>query len=534
MSTVSVSSFGSLEPSAQRLIESARALVSPGQDLDVLHVLLASIPADAPDASGSEAIDGSVVAALLTKAVDLNLVRALVRVELKLHAGQNSSAGITDALLRAANFWRNVSIRSNARVTDAVVMWGVLADDNIASHILHEAHADLSALLHDLERHFDLILPNLGRQEYKIGPRVVPPTIPPDKRDAYLVAAEMTRTVQPTNGFHYAGMHAILLSNTLDVLGSCSPPQFAVLEGRNGSPLRYVGQVIADRIASGEQFTEQRERLRQCRAVYLLNLESIIQLAAKPDEPDPWDVLEMTVEQADEDRAVLLLDHIELLGAHGDTERKLLAQLSDPGDTLILGLYELKERGDPGVERTLGLHDVRQILARDYTPAQTKALLFDFYVPQWETRGFTFAPDAFDAVIALEPGAWIELRRKTLPYLVVGLAADAVQMIRDGVHLIRDVAHRALDALEDLKQERATSDEHIREQFDPVLAMAREEIQSLIAEPVTMDQSKYRVTRAHMLAQLICPNASEFHYPGHIPKELHIYPLEDLPLDGEM
>jgi hypothetical protein len=160
-------------------------------------------------------------------------------------------------------------------------------------------------------------------------------------------------------------------------------------------------------------------------------------------------------------------------------------------------------------------------------------LVRNYYLPHWVDRySIDFTEDAFDHIIALEPGAWINARRKTLPYLVVGLARDALQTVLGGEALIRDTAVMALDALEKLREEWATTEPRIRQQFEPVLDEAHDEITALIERPMpaTDGQGNRVLTRAHVTAQLICPNDSEFHYPGHAPESLASHLQDDLPV----
>lgn len=414
-------------------------------------------------------------------------------------------------------------------LTDAVVLWAILVDDNVVSHLFDALHIDRAAVIRQLEGLFRSVSPEPELEEGRLDPRVAPESLDEEEQEAFQEAVELTYVVRPSPGLWHKGMHALLMSNVLNVLGSMIQPEIAVLGGHNGTPLDTVPQVLADRLASGEPFTGQRARLSRHRAVHRLDLESVCGLADIPDEPEPHEVLEQKLAQSVEDRAVLVLDHMEVLGQDGDTERSLLGRLASPGAALVLGLYEMADRAEVGMEAALKLHNMRQIAAHAYSPAQTKALLFDFYVPQWEEQGYVFLPDAFDSVIALEQGAWIESRRKALPYLIVGLAHDIIETVKDGAPLIKETAQAALDALDGLQQEWATTDERMRDQYHDTLDAARSSIAELLANPqVRFDHGKVVITRAHLAAQLICPNESEFHYPGHVPPQLRLRRLDDL------
>lgn len=524
---VNVSSFGPLEPSASRLLERSRAITGFNQALDIIHVTLAALNTDESDPDTAET---TPACALLRQVARVEQLRPLLTVELSLHAdGTTPLDGISAPLRRCMGIWRQVMATRDIRPTDALVLWAILSDDNTVSRLMGALQVDLPLMLRQLEALFQSdALPDV--EEERMAPRIAPTGLDEEEIEEYEEASEQTHIVKPSPDSREVGKHAVLMSNVLNVLGSLRPPDIAVLVGRNGTPLDDVKYVLADRLAGNEAFTGQRERLSHYRAVHRLNVASVLGLADIPDEPEPQGVLEMAMAQAVEDQAVLVLENLEALGQEGEAEAAMLGQLSLPGDALILGIYELADRGEVGVEQALKMKNIRQISSREYSAEQTKSLIFEYYAPEWEADGYTFTPDAFDSVIALEPGAWIEARRKTLPYLAVGLGNDAIQTLRDGAPLIKEMAQMALDALVKLKQEAATTDERIRDQFTDVLEQARQDIEALRADPQPrLDHGRYVVTRAHLTMQLICPNDSEFHYPGHLPPQQRLYRLDDLP-----
>lgn len=520
--------LGAMEASAEELMNRARGFLQPSQALDVTHVFIAALPGGDDSSSPPTQISSTILSVIPQP----EIVRALLSVEIKLHSVPATTPGaITDALRRAATIWLQHSAERKARVTDTVVIWGILSDDNAVTHLLRELKLDRAALLDALSRNFQFLVPDADvRDVRQSAHRVAPPSVSAELVPSYLLAAELVRLVQPSLDHHLADMHAVLMSNILNVLGSCTRPEIAVLTGHNGTPLYSIPQALADRFASDEIFTDQRLRLARYKAVHILNLETVYQLGNVPDEPEPENVLEMAMLQAVEDRAVLVLERMEILFEEGEYQEHMLGQLADPGDALVLGILELAELGGTISVSSFGLHSARMIASRQYSASQTLDLLNHFYMPDWATHGFVFADDAFQAVIALEPGAWIELRRKTLPYLVVGLARDTMQSIKGGPSLVRDTAQMALDALDELRQEWATTEETLRDLFWPVLERARTDIQGLLDRPIQMQEDKYLITGAHITAQLICPNDSEFHFPGHVPKEIRNFRFNDLPL----
>jgi len=94
---------------------------------------------------------------------------------------------------------------------------------------------------------------------------------------------------------------------------------------------------------------------------------------------------------------------------------------------------------------------------------------------------------------------------------------------------IRNCAKRA-GCLENLKDEAAVAERTSRAKFQPILDEAQHDIEALLIDPLPKrdDNGKYILTRAHVTAQLICPNNSEFHYPG-IPPEQYLSRKTDLP-----
>ncbi|HEV2236574.1 MAG TPA: hypothetical protein VGR57_07920, partial [Ktedonobacterales bacterium] len=342
-----------------------------------------------------------------------------------------------------------------------------------------------------------------------------------------------TDIVAPSTGCRFATAHAVLMSNVLNVMGALNHSQVAVLTGRNGTPLHHVEQVLTDLLAAGTTFSDERPRLqRDFQGVYRLNLAGVINLARLPNKPKPFEVLQSTLKLATQERAILVINNLELLRAHTEVEEQLLAVLSSPEEALVLGIYEQAEYGDHGPSETLQLTNSVHITAHAASSQQTKALIQEYYLPSWtEKHKTTFADDAFEHVIALEPGAWINSQRKTLPYLVVGLASDTIQTVMGGESLVRDTATMALDALEKLHEEAATTELRTRDRFEPVLEAAHDEIAHLLQLPMpeTNASGQLVLRRAHVTAQLVCPNDSEFHYPGHAPESLGSRQQDDLP-----
>lgn len=510
--TSATEAFGKLEASAHFLLErSAELARGAGQELDTLHIMLVVL--------SEPAVAGSTAQSLATYISDdtRKACEAAIRVQLHLNGPlATAPTAVTAHLSSCIEIWNQEAQRRNLRVTEALVLWAVATRDPIVSQILRTFAVDLEGLARDLERHFEITS-----------------RLPPLPANRGGEVRNHTEIVSPSAGCQFATAHAVLMSNTLNVLGGLNHSQIAILSGRNGTPIHHVEQVLADLFAAGTTFSEERPRLQHdYQGVYRLNLAGVLNLARLPNKPKPFEVLQAILRLAAQERAVLVINNLELLRPHTEVDEQVLAVLSNPEDALVLGIYEQAEYGDRGPSVTLRLPNSVDIVAHSTSAIQTKALVQQYYLPNWaEKHQIRFADDAFNHVIALEPGAWINSRRKTLPYLVVGLASDTIQTFNGGEPLVRDTAAMALDALEKLHDEAATTDPRTRDRFELVLEEAGDEISRLLQQPMPEpDAQGMRVlTRAHVSAQLICPNDSEFHYPGHAPESLSGQQYEDLP-----
>jgi hypothetical protein len=168
-----------------------------------------------------------------------------------------------------------------------------------------------------------------------------------------------------------------------------------------------------------------------------------------------------------------------------------------------------------------------------YDEEQTKALVQQFYLTHWqkEGRGFVFAPNTFDALIALEPGAWVHRRRMVLPCLVTEVVSDAMATAALGDAQIEATARCALDAFEKLQKEEAPGHPE-EDRFEPILNKAEREVRGLLPSSAgglfgglfggsqrakVVSGKPIKITSAHVMAEFICHNISEFHYPNKFP-----------------
>lgn len=505
--------FGKLEPSALFLLERSADLArSMEQEFDTLHIMLIALVD--PESTGSAMQS-------FARYIDddhRKLCESAIKVQLQLYGRPATMGdGFSANLTQCAGICQAEAQRRSLRVTEALILWAVAQQDPIVSKILRTLAIDHTGLGRDLERHFEITS-----------------KLPPLAAGLGSEGRDHTEIISPTTGCQFANAHGVLMANVLNVLGKLEHSQMAVLIGRNGMPIYHVGQALADLIAADTTFSDERPRLQHDYAgVYQLNLGSLRDLARIPNKPQPFEALQVIIRLAIQQRAILILRNMELLRHRTEADDRMLAVLSNPGDALILGLYEQGEYGDHGPIVTLDLSNIVSITAHAYSPLQTKLLIRNYYAPHWlERYSMMFHEDAFDHIIALEPGAWINARRETLPYLAVGLASNTIQTVLGGESLVRDTAVMALDAIEKLREEWATTEPRIRHQYETVLEESFEEISALLEHPMpeVNNEGHQALTRAHVTAQLICPNDSEFHYPGHAPESLASHLQDDLPV----
>lgn len=266
----------------------------------------------------------------------------------------------------------------------------------------------------------------------------------------------------------------------------------------------------------------QRQVLERYRKkVYRLDLEAVRHIQPGPGKPRPEEVLEAAMQSAADEGATLVIQHFEVLRDFNAVTAGFREKLAAPGRALVIGIHELDAK-EPQVESAyltarVGLNNIHKIGAPVATPDETRKLIFDYYVPRWEKRdGYTFTHDAFDHIIALEPGAFIHLKRMTLPYLTYALARGVINDSQNEL-VLHDTINKALQQIDQTQQkERETVPQDVARHYDRILDEARREIAAIEKDPMPKASGPHglkTLTQAHVTAELICPNTSEFRYP---------------------
>jgi hypothetical protein len=118
-----------------------------------------------------------------------------------------------------------------------------------------------------------------------------------------------------------------------------------------------------------------------------------------------------------------------------------------------------------------------------------------------------------------------------LPCLVTEVVADAMAAAALGDAQIEATARCALDAFEQLKKDEAPGHPE-QDRFGPILNKAEKEVRELLPasggapfgglfgggrRAKVVPGKPIKITSAHVTAELICHNVSEFHYPNRFP-----------------
>jgi hypothetical protein len=317
--------------------------------------------------------------------------------------------------------------------------------------------------------------------------------------------------------------------------------------GRDGTLINELPKVVADRLQKGNTFTGSQAALNAYTGkLYRMDLRKVIERARQKKTFKPVTVLSEAWKRllALPQKPVLLLDHIEALrpdlqdqGRENDLE-EIRAQITDPGQLLVFGIFHAPNHGDHTGEAALKRPDIVITQPMNiYDERQTKALIQQFYLKHWqkEDRGFDFASNTFDALIALEPGAWVRRRRMVLPCLVTEVVSDAMSTALLGNPQIEATAQCALNAFEELRKDEAQGQAE-RARFESILNKAEKDVRSLLPnssrnllsnlfggglQGKVEPGKRIKIISAHVMAEFICHNISEFHYPGKFPRGIN-------------
>jgi hypothetical protein len=427
--------------------------------------------------------------------------------------------------------WKQVTFNGyGATATNALVLATVLQDDALSGPLLAflAPNLDVAGIIQRLRERAvqvrdatDSVLTAPVSLSVPVVASVASGT-PAGDEAARRMAMHLVREIRPTHTYQDA--HTVVANFLMDKLADSAPSrEIPVAVGPNGSLIQDIPMVLADRMA-GERFVGAREVLNAFRGVYQINLVEVCGLSPAHGEPPPNRVLEQAIQiVAHERRGTLIVDHVERLNGAGDVEASVRTALLGRADALVVGLYRgAVDEGEMYEAARRGVANALVVTVDRYDDRTTMAFIDAFYRPRWAARGFAIETDAtFNLLWALEPGIWIDLERKTLPYVVIDIAEAALQTARRDED-IKETAQAAIAHLDFVvRNELPHVRPEIRQQFDPLLHRCRNEITHLIGQPSPrrLNNGQLHALRgAHLIAQLFAPNESRFHIPPNKPK----------------
>lgn len=501
--------FGPLQPSTRKLLNRAQRLASK-QPLDTLHILLAAIEATDPDLLSSQ-----VLATHVDERHQARLIR-VIKDDLAEVEAEAVLDGLTSRLNVCKAIWTQKANEGSLLITDTLILWAILSKDPRTSEIMDFCKLDAAPTIAKLEGLFEKDMP----------PSPPPTTIPPPASkprplrpapDPKVKAMSFTEVIQPVSLFPDSvkitkEMHSVpAMGAFLLALGKSarSPKrEIVIIAGHNGSATKEMPQVLAYRLNSEEHFQGWREPLNHYKLVHKVDMEALRR------EAEPGKILAAAKAYALEKRAILMLDNIDAVKGHTAIDEKIKKELVDRGEGLIFGRWEYY--GRPHDDFTLGLKNVTEVKVEPYHTEATKAFLSRYCYPAWNAAGYTFAENAFESVMKLEPGAFIDNERMTLPYLAVTLGEGAFQTLLEGEESIKGTARCALEAfteLFDVEQPPLPDEQSVV--FIETLKQGKADTLALLEQP--FPEGPNVITRAHVISQLICHNDSEFHFHPFYP-----------------
>lgn len=501
--------FGPLTASAMLLLERTRHLADTAP-LDTLHFLHAALD-PGRDISATQVLDD------ISRPNREHLIR-LIMETISIDSSPALQDGMTERLSECIDFWLSEAENQGKSINDAFILWAVITHDEriedttgFMNRMSGTTIFDKPKILLALEGRFET--DGNGHEEAATADSIlkVPDYIDRD-------------------------MFSIQVGNLLDALAGQAEPEeeseeeheLVLLWGHKGSPIDTLEKVLAYHLSAlHKDLAAQDSPLQKYRLVRRISIRAI---APKADADQLFKAAKAACLKKGQE-AILFVDHLEELSKiHGTMKTKLQRQLADQGECLIFGRYVYSEKR-PGAAPTLekvkdelGVPlvpvDIDEAFAPE-DPKETTDFVFRYYLPQWEKQGYTFTPDAFDHIIALEPGAWIDSERMRLPYLAVRLAKDSIGTAKRGENFIKKTAQGALKAFVLIEKEWNDTSTEIKAKYKKKLDAAKIDILALIDQPLPSrdeDRHLFVLTGAHVVAQLICHNGSEFHFPGKTPE----------------
>ena len=221
------------------------------------------------------------------------------------------------------------------------------------------------------------------------GVRETPNAEEEEAKQARESLTDLLKEVSPSSDQRYAELWAIDVKTFLDNLADASEQAHVLVAiGRDGTLINELPKVLADRLQRGNTFTSQQAPLNAYTGqLYRLDLRTVIERARREKTFKPVTVLKEAWKQLVglPDKPILLLDHIEALRTESKDQTKendldaVRAQIADPRQLLVFGIFHAPNHGDHTGEATLNRPEVVITQPMNtYDDKQTKALIQQF------------------------------------------------------------------------------------------------------------------------------------------------------------
>jgi hypothetical protein len=215
------------------------------------------------------------------------------------------SSGMTEQLLACQQAW-NIGRDTSAPPKDTLVVLTIIARDQQTWAAIQGAGLPLPTVIEQ-------------RLRALLSSNTAPPA--PDNTfredtQAHRIVNFLVRPVSPSNDRRYAQFRSPQMNHTLRRISELTQTQLVpVCVGLYGSLIDVLETILADHyVAPRIPFAGDQSALNAFDKVYKLDLASL-RLQSRTDQTVRLDrVLEKAKEKAQQDNALLLIDHIELLG----------------------------------------------------------------------------------------------------------------------------------------------------------------------------------------------------------------------------
>jgi hypothetical protein len=345
--------------------------------------------------------------------------------------------------------------------------------------------------------------------------------------------------IEPSKDHRYAHRHAKTIDGILNRLAFRDVGEFVVCFGLMGSPISRLHKILADVIARGD-FLAYRAQLGGYKSLFSLDISALRMFS----EAEAEQKLIVEMQRAASGGSILLLRRFEALnpveGVHRAVDNALVRTLvTRIGSAAVIAIYEQSSERDPDPsDRFPDLYlPMLLVPAGEYNTQQTLAIIKRDYEEEWKQNDqIEMAAGALDSVFALEAATFEKGRRKTLPYLAIDLAGQAIATMRAGksgaslnlAHTVFLDAARSLSgmlshdgAVRILEREISSYANHENDAVRELaqawsnriheLEMAQQDIEDFLANPSTPMRDQYELlTRSMINAQFFGTGRYEF------------------------